>query len=154
MIYVTTSLVNLTLQTCYFSHIKHTILLLSVCWGILKIFFFCTKRHQKQGKGVQQVIRIFDKKNNKSSAEKWHAKHWVHFRLMSIHITWKVTLHKSLKRLSVLNHHFLSGERSIQTLYLSKSHNTIKRKIAWRSRSKCTLHVPKMYVGFMQNPIR
>lgn len=39
MIYVTTSLVNLTLQTCYFSHIKHAILVLSVCWGILKTFF-------------------------------------------------------------------------------------------------------------------
>lgn len=40
MIYVTTSLVNLTLQTCYFSHIKHAILVLSVCWGILKTFFW------------------------------------------------------------------------------------------------------------------
>lgn len=106
MIYVTTSLVNLTLQMCYFSHIKHAILVLSVCWGILKTFFWFwhkeVSRTRQGGPTGNQNIWFKKKAVQKSGMQ--NSEHIC--KLMSSHITWKVMLHKSLKCLFVLNHHF------------------------------------------------
>lgn len=61
MIYVTTSLVNLTFRRVIFLTSNTPSLCCQSVGGFWRLFFgFGTKRYQEQGKGVQQVIRIFD----------------------------------------------------------------------------------------------